>query len=92
MISRALINLDVQAQNLSVEDIAEALGGKEIRRKQTNADSEENEMNLELLPQNLSDALKIVERQLIEKTLTKADGDREPGCRRIASTSSDTIL
>lgn len=76
VISRALINLDVQAQNLSVEDIAEALGGKEIRRKQTNADSEENEMNLELLPQNLSDALKIVERQLIEKTLTKADGDK----------------
>lgn len=38
VISRALINLDVQAQNLSVEDIAEALGGKEIRRKQTNAD------------------------------------------------------
>ena len=76
VISRALINLDVQAQNLSVEDIAEALGGKEIRRKQTNADSEENEMNLELLPQNLSDALKIVARQLIEKTLTKADGDK----------------
>lgn len=76
VISRALINLDVQAQNLSVEDIAEALGGKEIRRKQANADSEENEMNLELLPQNLSDALKIVERQLIERMLTKADGDK----------------
>lgn len=76
VISRALINLDVQAQNLSVEDIAEALGGKEIRRKQTNADSEENEMNLELLPQNLSEALKIVERQLIERMLTKADGDK----------------
>ena len=76
VISRALINLDVQAQHLSVEDIAEALGGKEIRRKQTNADSQENEMNLELLPQNLSDALKIVERQLIEKALTKVDGDK----------------
>lgn len=76
VISRALINLDVQAQNLSVEDIAEALGGKEIRRKQANADSEENEMNLELLPQNLSDALKIVERQIIERMLTKADGDK----------------
>ena len=76
VISRALINLDVQAQNLSVEDIAEALGGKEIRRKQANADSEENEMNLELLPQNLSEALKIVERQLIERMLTKADGDK----------------
>ena len=76
VISRALINLDVQAQNLSVEDIAEALGGKEIRRKQANADSEENEMNLELLPQNLSDALKIVERQLIERMLAKADGDK----------------
>lgn len=76
VISRALINLDVQAQNLSVEDIAEALGGKEIRRKQANADSEENEMNPELLPQNLSDALKIVERQLIERMLTKADGDK----------------
>lgn len=76
VISRALINLDMQAQNLSVEDIAEALGDKEIRRKQTRAGSEEDEMNLELLPQKLSDALKIVERQLIEKTLTKTDGDK----------------
>ncbi len=76
VISRALINLDTQSQNLSVEDVSEALGNKEIRRKKAKASSEENEMNLELLPQNLGDALKMVERQLIEKALAKVGGDK----------------
>ena len=76
VVSRALINLDMQAKTLSSDDILEALGSKKILKKVSENPKGGHPIEMDSLPRNLNAAMKVTEKMLIENSLIRWQGDK----------------
>ena len=76
VVSRALINLDMQAKTLNSDDILEALGSKKILKKTSENQKEGHPIEMDSLPRTLNAAMKETEKILIENSLRRWQGDK----------------
>lgn len=76
VVSRALINLDMQAKTLNSDDILEALGSKKILKKASENSKGGQSIGMDSLPRNLNAAMKETEKMLIENSLIRWHGDK----------------
>ena len=76
VVSRALINLDMQAKTLNSDDILEALGSKKILKKASENPKGEHPIEMDSLPRTLNAAMKETEKILIENSLRRWQGDK----------------
>ncbi len=70
VISRALINMDVEAESITKNDIDLALNGENKVKHTKNTDDFEN------LPQDINEAVQLVEKYCIEKAMKKHQGNK----------------
>lgn len=76
VVSRALINLDMQAKTLNSDDILEALGSKKILKKTSENQKGGHPIEMDSLPRTLNAAMKETEKILIENSLRRWQGDK----------------
>lgn len=76
VVSRALINLDMQAKTLNSDDILEALGSKKILKKASENQKGGHPIEMDSLPRTLNAAMKETEKILIENSLRRWQGDK----------------
>ena len=76
VVSRALINLDMQAKTLNSDDILEALGSKKILKKTSENQKGGHPIEMDSLPRTLNAAMKETEKILIKNSLRRWQGDK----------------